>query len=862
MTAPARQEQPWAQPPRDLLEHLCVEERRGLSNNEVRKRQNLHGLNIVEQHAPRSVWKILLAQFRSVLVGLLILSFLAALAFEEWVEAGAVAAVIVINAAIGFFTELKAARSMEALRKLGKTHATVRREGSVQRVNASRLVPGDIVLVEGGDVVSADLRVIKAARLEADESTLTGESVPSAKAVEGVAHDADIAERSSILYKGTVVTRGAGEGVVVATGMRSELGRIAHLVSSAESEETPLERKLNKLGQGLVWVTLAIAALVSISGVLSGHDSFLIIQTAIALAVAAVPEGLPVIATIALARGMRRMASRNALVNRLSAVETLGATSVICTDKTGTLTENRMRVVEWVPAEENQRTLIEAALLCNHAALSEKGDSIGDPTEIALLRAGLEGGVDRGALLSRWPLVREVPFDSSSKRMATVHGATPPYRIAAKGAPEAILPACKLGDEETAHWLREADRLAEQGLRVLGLASRHSNSPSEKAFAGLRWLGLVAMHDPPRAEVRDTISQCRKAGIRVVMVTGDHPVTARNIALATGLVDSVERARLGKELESLEDADKAKREELLAANIFARVSPEQKLRLISLHQRDGAIVAMTGDGVNDAPALRKADIGVAMGGRGTEAAREAAAMVLQDDNLATINVAIAEGRTIYDNIRRFVVYLLSCNVAEVLVVAIAASLRTPLPLLPLQILFLNLVTDVFPALALGVGDAADNVMERPPRPAGEPVLGKAQWKAISIYGAILTASTLGAFFCALHVFDLPQQEAVSISFLTISFGQLWHVFNMRARTSAYLRNEITRNAWIWAAIALCTVVLLLATYVQPLASVLKVVPPSPTGWLTIAGASLAPLLIGQLFNIRPAIESSVRVPRD
>lgn len=837
-----------------MVTKLAVETSNGLSSDEALSRQRQFGPNLLKEPAQRSLGSIVVAQFRSILVGLLALSLIAAMAFEEWVEAAAIGAVIAINAVIGFVTELKAARSMEALRRLGRSMAVVRRDGETKRIDAAQLVPGDIVLVEGGDIVTADLRITQAASLEADESTLTGESLPCAKGASPTADETDIAERTSMLYKGTVVTRGNAEGVVVATGMASELGRIAHLVETAELETTPLERKLNKLGQGLVWITLLIALLVSLPGLLFGDDKFLVIQTAIALAVAAVPEGLPVIATIALARGMRRMAERDALVNRLSAVETLGATSVICTDKTGTLTENRMTVAAWHTNDELCRTrAIEVALLCNHATLSESGEAIGDPTETALLRAGRELGVERAALLSEAPMVHELPFDSDSKRMLTVHKQEEQYRVAVKGAPETVLAKCVLSKEESSAWESKAHELAKQGLRLLGLAEKNVYTLEDDLFCQLRWLGLVAMHDPPKAGVSETIRRCREAGIRMVMVTGDHPVTASKIATMIGLAQKDERALLGRTLDDLERLDEPARVKLVNTTVFARVNPEQKLSLIQLHQDSGAIVAMTGDGVNDAPALRKADIGVAMGKRGTEAAREAAAMVLQDDNLATIHVAIAEGRTIYENIRRFSVYLLSCNVAEVLVVAIAAGIGAPLPLLPLQILFLNLVTDVFPALALGMGASAQNVMKRPPRNPNEPILGKAQWRAIGTFGALITASVLAAFYVELEVLRVGYERAVSVSFLTVALAQLWHVFNIRSFSSPRLRNEVTTNPWVWGALGLCITIIAIATYVQPVASVLQLVPPSGLEWLVILSASAAPVVASQLFNIRPAI---------
>lgn len=838
----------WARSATEVLEALEVDPARGLTPRDVEARRERYGSNALREVEPRKAWAIFFAQFKSLLVGLLFVAVILALTFREWVEAGAIGVVLLLNALLGFATELRAARSMEALRKMGATTTTVRRDGESAVLEASRLVPGDIVTFEGGDVVTADLRVIEASKLQANESTLTGESLPVGKSVDAVAEDASIGERRGMLYKGTVVTRGSGLGVVVATGMSCELGRISRLVAEAEVETTPLEQRLDKLGHGLVWATLVIAALIVVSGYAAGQATWKILETAIALAVAAVPEGLPIIATIALARGMHRMARHDALVNRLSAVETLGATSILCTDKTGTLTENRMSVehLELAEVPEARRRALEIGALCNNAELTNGGPNVGDPMEVALLLAARKEGIERNNLARAFPEQREFAFDPDLKMMATLHGTAAPFRIAVKGAPEAVLGACELDEAARQRWSARAEALAVRGLRVLAVAERSTDDLEADPYRGLELVGLVAMHDPPRAEIRTTMQAFQHAGVRVVMVTGDHPTTARNIALATGLVDEgSDAATLGSALEHAATADPATQQQLREVDIFARVSPKQKLDLIALHQSAGAIVAMTGDGVNDAPALRKADIGVAMGTRGTAAAKEAAAMVLQDDDFATLPLAIAEGRAIFDNIRKFVVFLLSCNISEVAVVAIATLVGGPLPLLPLQILFLNLVTDVFPALALGMGEADEHIMARPPRDASEPIIGARHWRLIIAYGVLITACVLGAFLLALRTFGLGTAEAVTVSFLTLALAQLWHVFNMRRPHGPVLRNEITRNPWIWAALAICVALLGLALYLPPLARLLSIAPPGATGWMLVGTMSVLPLLVIQ-----------------
>ncbi|MGC9320568.1 MAG: cation-translocating P-type ATPase, partial [Armatimonadota bacterium] len=804
--------------------------------------------------------------------------------------------VILINAVIGFVTELRAVRSMEALQELTRVDSKVLREGQVQEVRAEEIVPGDVVLVDGGDVVTADLRLFEASKLQANESALTGESVPVGKQTDPVDEDITLAERASMLFKGTAVTRGSGKGVVVATGMETELGNISSLVEAAEEQVTPLQRRLSQLGRRLIWVTLGVAGLVTALGVVRGRDLFLMIRSGIALAVASVPEGLPIVATVALARGMWRMARRNAVVNRLSAVETLGSTNVILTDKTGTLTENRMTVTEVLvpsaddtaadievsgeglelegsfsrdgqavdPAEhEVLRRSLQVGVLCNNAALQRNGpdedpSSVGEPTEVALLVAGAKAGMARDALTDEMPEVREVAFDSEVKMMATFHeqrDGGDGYFVAVKGALEPVINASthvltedgerELTDEVRQAWIERNEKLAERGLRVIATASRSADSEDEDPYHDLTFLGFQAMLDPPREDVRDAIKAAQSAGLRIVMVTGDQPATARNVAHAVGLVEDADAEVIhGGDVGDLKDLSEEERERVLRAPIFARVSPEQKLDLIALHQESGAIVAMTGDGVNDAPALKKAEIGVAMGQRGTQVAKEAADMVLKDDRFSTIVAAIQQGRTIFNNIRKFVLYLLSCNVAEIIVVGLASLVDAPLPILPLQILFLNLVTDVFPALALGVGKGDPHIMERPPRDPEERVLMRQHWMGIVGYSSVISAGVLGALAIAMVRMGMSEARGVTISFLTLAFAQLWHVFNMRDHDTGVIHNDVVENPWVWGALALCTGLLLLAVYVPGIANLLQVERPGADGWMLIIGMSLIPWFAG------------------
>jgi len=763
------------------------------------------------------------------------------------------------------------------LRRLERISARARRDREVREIPAEELVPGDLVILEGGDIVTADLRVVEASKLQIDESLLTGESLPVGKRPDPLEAGVNVADRANMLFKGTLVTRGSGEAVVVATGMRTELGTIAALTEEAEEESTPLEKRLERLGQRLIWVTLAIAAMVAAAGVVAGRALGLMIETSIALAVAAIPEGLPIVATLALAKSMLRIAQRNAVVQRLAAVETLGATSIICTDKTGTLTMNELTVTRlWMsgglveihgdgtalregrPLTDDEsrmlKDILTVGVLCNNAALQDDGTAVGEPLEGALLRAGAAAGLQRATLLDQSPEVREEAFDAATKMMATVHRTEAGrHYVAVKGAPEAVLEASvsvrtESGDRELdpagrQTWQKHVDALAGSGFRLLAHADKTVDDAGADVYEGLRLLGLVGFVDPPRSDAAPAIEACHRAGVQVVMVTGDQPLTARSIARAVGLIeDDDHQVCRGDDIERLQRSPDA----LGRARIFARVTPKQKLDLIDAFQRTGRVVAMTGDGVNDAPALKKADIGVAMGRRGTQVAREAADMVLEDDAFATIVVAVRQGRVIFDNIRRFVMYLLSCNISEILLVASASATSAPLPILPLQILFLNLVTDVFPALALGLGEGSDEVMTRPPRPSTEQILTRDHWIAMALWAGLITASVLAAFWTALARLGMDEGQAVTVSFLTLAFAQLWHVFNMRGRGSALARNDIVANPWIWGALVLCTGLLLSAVFLPPLAGVLRVTPPTPAGWLLIAGLSLVPVILGPL----------------
>lgn len=885
-----------AMPVETILEKLATTPEAGLTDSEAKSRQQHFGLNEIETKKPVGILALILRQFISPIIWLLIAAAVVSAVIGETSDLIAITVVLLINAAIGFVTEYQARHSMDAIRRLGRTKSQVIRDGKQRTIDSRELVPGDTVVLSGGNVVPADIRIIKTASIQANEAALTGESEPVEKQTEPAPERCPLAERTSMLFKGTAVTRGDCVGVVTATGMETELGHITRLMMDTPDLPSPLERQLESLGGQLLWLTLVLCAMIAAIGILSGRDAFLMIHAGIALAVAAIPEGLPIVATIALAGGMWRMAQRNALIERMSAVETLGSTTVIVTDKTGTLTENKMAAAEValtsgllsLPSAGSEtspalRRLLEAGVLCNHATLGKPSSpdadpanplkESGDPIELALLHAAVDHGIDIDDLRSTWSQTEEQPFDSSTKLMVTTHTDGATVRCDFKGAPERIIDLVDSVRSETgepiamtgelrALWKQQTEQMAATGLRILALATTNEPSPPDSRPKGLNLLGLIGFRDPPRGDVPTAVRSCQQAGIRVVMVTGDHLTTANAIANQVGISSPEHRGIEGSKLDQILAAEAgAPHPDVHKQSVYARVTPEHKLRLVRHLQSNGEIVAMTGDGVNDAPALRQADIGIAMGQRGTDVARQASDMVLLDDSFPTIVAAIAQGRIIFDNIRRFVVYLLSCNLSEVLVVALAIVFGLPMALLPLQILFLNLVTDVFPAFALAAGKGDKNVLQRPPRPPSEPLLGTPQWHTILRHGLTITATTLIALAIAERSLGLDALHATTISFLTIALAQLFHVFNMRSPGSGLFRNDVTRNPWVWGALAICIGLLLLAVYLPPVAEVLKLHAPSATAWMVILALSVVPVLLSALFDSQPDEKKAFKEPQ-
>ena len=852
-------------PAEDVLRHLSST-RSGLDEAAAARVLARVGPNRLMPPPPISALRILGDQFKSVVVYLLIAATGISLALGDRIESLAIAVVLVINTIIGFVTELRARRAMEALLQFDVSKATVFRGGQLRTIDAATLVPGDIVQLDTGRRVPADARLIDTTDLRVDEAALTGESLPVTKdAGDRLEDDTPLADRTNMAYKGTTVVAGTAVGVVTETGASTEIGRIGTLVGTIEEGRTPLERRLDELGRRLVWLALGIAALVALLGAWQGAPLGLVVEMGIALAVAAVPEALPAVATIALAVGVHRMAKRRALVRRLPAVEELGSATVVCTDKTRTLTSGKMTLVRlWTagrdvalrdaaqPYDAAVLSALEIAALASRPQprQSDRQEMHGDPVEVALLTAAEKGGVDRSALIARRPEEGLVPFSSDRKFMASFHRGADGLSVYAKGAPRRLLEMSgsiqtgtgrePLDEARRESVLRANESMAREGLRILALASGPVAEASEAGIHGLTFVGLVGLADPPAEGVKEAIARLRAAGLRTVMLTGDQRATAAAVGRELNLVAEGDAIVDGRELDAMSDADLQAR--LLHVAAFSRITPQHKLRLIEAFQARGDIVAMLGDGVNDAPALRKADIGVAMGIRGTDVAKEAAAIVLQDDRFDTITAAVEEGRVIFDNVRKFVFYLFSCNVAEVLVLLCAALAGLPMPLLPLQILWLNMVTDTFPALALALEPGDANVMDRAPRNPDEALLSRAFVSRVAFYGALITAATLAAF--VLHL-DGPVRRAQTAAFMTLAFAQLFHLANARSHVPLIGGSQAFSNPYAIGALGLSIALQLAAAYIGPLARVLGVQPLDARSWSIVVSCALVPAVIGE-----------------
>jgi Ca2+-transporting ATPase len=896
----------------DVSSQLEVDFAGGLTEAEAQRRLSQAGNNVLAEKKKHSPLLIFLGQFRDFMVLVLLFAALVSGLLGEYSDAITIMIIVLVNACLGFVQEYRAERSLEALRDLTAPAARVLRDRTRREVPAEELAPGDVVLLEAGDRIPADIRLFEARQLTVNEAPLTGESEPVLKNTAALPGESTaLGDQRNMAFMGTMVVSGRGSGVVVATGMTTEMGRVAHLIQEAEQGETPLQKRLGQLGRYLVLGCLVVCALVVAMGLAQGLPAYKMFMAGVSLAVAAIPEGLPAVVTIALAIGVQRMVRKNAIVRRLPAVETLGCATVICSDKTGTLTQNKMNVREiWAAgrlyrvegegysprgifmrdktrvnpaAEEPLLLALSAAVLCNNAQIRKGTVEIrplwrggktsqwnidGDPTEGALLVAGARAGLWRDDLEREKQRLAEIPFDGTRKRMTVVYSGDSGPVAYVKGAPEELLARCDRifldgGVKElTSDWRREiAERveiMAALALRNLAVAYRPldaaGNYDAGTVERDLILLGVLGMMDPPRSEVLPAVKKCSAAGIRTIMITGDHKTTAVAVARMLRLLPAGGEVLTGTELDGMSDEQLARVADRIF--VYARVTPEHKLRIVRALKKSGHVVAMTGDGVNDAPAVREADIGIAMGRTGTDVTREAAALVLADDNFATIVSAVEEGRGIYNNIRKFIRFLLSCNTGEILTMFIAMLAGLPLPLRAIQILWINLVTDGLPAMALGVDPTGRSVMAGPPRPPSEGIFAKGLWLKIIGRGLLIGVATVAVFAWSLRE-GMPLDGARTMAFATLIVSQLFYVFDCR-RESAADRSSLFSNPYLVGAVLSSFGLLLLVIYQPRLAVAFGTVPLSLTGWGIIFTVSLLPNLARTVFSaavtaVRPRV---------
>jgi len=881
---------------KEVEEALNTDLSSGLTSTDVKKRKIQYGHNELEEGEKPSALLLFFSQFKDFMVLVLLAATLISGILGEYIDAIAIIAIVIVNAFLGFFQERKAEKSLQALKELSAPQVHVLRDGQWIKMPSKETVPGDVLKFSSGDRIGADIRLVDIKSLEIEESALTGESLPVQKTTEALlGENLGIGDMENMAFMGTMVTRGSGIGVVVGTGMKTAMGQIANLLQSAETMTTPLQRRLEQLGKILIVTALLLTALVVAVGVLQGNDLYTMFLAGVSLAVAAIPEGLPAIVTVALSLGVQRMIKKNAIVRKLPAVETLGCASVICSDKTGTMTQNEMTVTHlwsggqtWtvdgvgyepkgsfyksderieVGNEKSLQQMLMFGMLCNHAELTQKKKDYavdGDPTEGALLVSAMKAGYNREQLLQEFEMTNEFPFDSTRKMMSIIiKDQNGRQFVVTKGAPDVLVTRSEailwngrkqlISQESKATVQTAINDLASQALRTIAIGFKEIPSQTivldeKEAEKDLTFIGLQGMIDPPRPEVKLAIKECKDAGIKTVMITGDHVITAKAIAKQLGILTKQSKVLDGPALsemsvEELEDV-------VDDVSVFARVSPEHKLKIVKALQNRGHIVAMTGDGVNDAPAIKAADIGIAMGITGTDVAKESSALVLLDDNFATIKSAIKEGRNIYENIRKFIRYLLASNVGEILVMLFAMLLALPLPLVPIQILWVNLVTDGLPAMALGLDQPEGDVMKRKPRSPKEGVFARGLgWKVVS-RGFLIGVVTLLAFVFAYK--DNPDHldYAQTVAFATLVLAQLIHVFDCRSEKSILTRNPFG-NKYLVGAVVLSLLMVLVVIYYPPLQPIFHTVSILPFDWLIITGLAAIPtFLLAGSFLIR------------
>lgn len=831
----------------------------GLSDSEAEKRLEEYGENTIESSKKK---KGIIGRFFAQLNDIMIIILLAASAASfgvsllkgeaDFTDSVIIIAIVILNAVMGVFQESRAEKAVEELKKMSAPKARVIRSGKIKEIPSEEIVPGDILILEAGDMVSADARIIENNGLMTDESALTGESHPVSKNTDNYAENTPVADRLNMVYSSSYVTGGRGKAAVTATGMSTEVGKIASMIDDSHDSETPLQKRLDNTGKILGITAIGICAVIFVIGIMRKYAPFDMFMTSISLAVAAIPEGLPAIVTIVLAIGTQTMSKKNTIVRTLPAVETLGSAEVICTDKTGTLTKNKMKAVKIRGLSDkmslnDKKFVIRLAALCTDCRYEDRR-YIGEPTEVAVVEAAEEMGEKKERLEAVMPRIDEIPFSSERKMMTTVQDfGTDEKLCITKGAPERVLKLCKFAstdikmDKRTYSELEKANEsMASSGLRVLAVAYKQTSKSDRQPENDLVFAGFIGMTDPPRDEAADAVAECRKAGIKVVMITGDHALTAKAIAEQTGIYNDGSLIVSGTELDSMDE--KILDSKLEDISVFARVSPEHKLKIVEAYKRKGKIVAMTGDGVNDAPALKTADIGCAMGGNGTDVAKGASDMIITDDNFATIVSAVREGRIIYGNIRKSVHFLLSSNIGEILTVFLAMLFGWGAPLLPIHLLWVNLITDSLPAVALGLDRPEDDVMEKGPASADKNLFADGLGERIAFEGIMIGALALMAFGAGRILSDSMQQEtAMTMAFAVLSLSQLVHAFNMRSEKSIF-RIHLFSNKFLCLAFVIGTLMQAAVISIPALAQIFSAVPLNGLQWAVVAGLSLVPIV--------------------
>ncbi|HJE79724.1 MAG TPA: calcium-translocating P-type ATPase, PMCA-type [Enterococcus gallinarum] len=845
----------------EVLRSLDTNAAAGLSSQEVEKRLQSFGRNELEVKKKESLLKKVIGQLEDpMIIVLLIAAFLSYVSsgFEDWIDSVIILLIVVINAIISISQENNANKSLEALQKMSAPLAKVIRNGKLEHIETATLVPGDIIELEAGDLVPADVRILSAANLKADESAMTGESVPvNKKALEALPEDTVLADRKNMLISSTVITNGRATCVVTSTGMKTEVGRIANMLISEDDNTTPLQRKMAEISKLLSIICLGICVLMFIVGLLYSRPILEIFMMAVSLGVAAIPEGLAAIVTIVLALGVQRLVKRHAIVKKLPAVETLGAASVICSDKTGTLTQNKMTVVEtFVHGSATPQQLLAIGALCNDSKLTVNGSEFqvtGDPTETAFVSKAYEEKLDKNELEANMPRVAEIPFDSERKLMSTIHKTEQGYRVMVKGAPDVLLNRCRIDEAEAQKIAAKNADMASNALRVLGVAYKDITEVPEELTSEdienhLTFVGLVGMIDPPRQEVKEVVAQCYDAGIRPVMITGDHKLTAVAIAKELNIFRSGDLAMTGSELDMM--PQEILEEEVEKYSVYARVSPEHKMRIVKAWQAKGMVVAMTGDGVNDAPALKVADIGCAMGITGTDVAKGAADMILTDDNFTTIVHAVEQGRGIFSNIKKSIQYLLSCNIGEIITIFVATALNFhQMPLVAIQLLWLNLVTDSLPALALGMEPVEPGVMKQKPRDSRKSIFADGFAASMIFYGVLVGAITLAAYWLGEYVLSDPtvaDGTANTMAFATLVFGELTRAFAVRSETRSIFSIGVFSNSAMNKAFLVSLALQLAVLFIPFLQEIFKVQSLTGIEWVIVILLSLVPLIVSEL----------------